>query len=477
MIRLAAAVMAVLAAYSPAMAQDARARPGLKAAVEKAVKGGCASMETTAVSVASMATGETVYAHNADKPMIPASVQKLVVSSAALHYLGPAYTFKTRVAHGGRRKGGVIQGDLYIKGMGDPKLTPEQLFILADNVRALGVARVEGRLILDGSFFGWEDSAPGREGKKTQRAYDAGLGALSVSFNTLAVRVFPGAEAGEPLAVSILPDPGFIRIVNKTSTGKPREKPAATRSSGKEGDTLTVTGRMEPGDVEETVYVNVEDPARMAGETLLRYLKAAGVEITGGWAEGVAPASAVTLYEHKSEPLALVLRGLNKFSNNFTAEQVAMTLAAELDGPPATHQGAQRILTDFLAEIGVPIQGVKLVDASGLSRENRMTAGALSRLLYVMGGRFDVGPDLVAALGIMGVDGSLRKRGNGLPIVSAARAKTGSLSGIVSLAGYAAGAGGKPYAFTIIINDPGCTYTQGAKVEDRIIAAITGEAP
>jgi D-alanyl-D-alanine carboxypeptidase/D-alanyl-D-alanine-endopeptidase (penicillin-binding protein 4) len=469
--------MAALSPLPMAMAGEPIPSPGFKESMAAAFHGGCASMDKSAVNVISMASGEVMYNLNADRPMIPASVQKLAVSSAALIHLGPAYSFKTRVAHTGERKGGVIRGDLYIKGMGDPKLTPERLFIIADNVRALGVTRVEGKLILDGSFFGWEDGAPGRNGKKTQRAYDAGLGALSVSFNTLAVRFFPGEAMGDPLAVSILPDPGFIRIVNKTVTGTPREKPAARRSESKDGETLTVTGGMAAGDEEETVYVNVEDPARMAAGVFIQYLRRAGVEIGDGWAERETPGNAAALYEHKSEPLALILRGLNKFSNNFTAEQVAMTMAAELDGPPATHQGAQKIIMEFLKDIGVPVQGVRLADASGLSRENRLTAVALARLLYIMGNRFDAGPDLVAAMGIMGVDGSLRKRGKGLPIVSAARAKTGSLDGVTSLAGYASGAGGKPYAFAIIINDPGCSFPQAARVEDKIIAVIHEKAP
>jgi len=451
---------------------DRQTAGGLGQAVNAALALGCVKKESSAVTIISMTTGEVVYDMNGALPLKPASVQKLLVSSAALHHLGQAYTFKTRISHTGARDSRTIHGDLYIKGYGDPKLTPEQVWIIAGAVRAMGVERVEGKLVIDSSFFDGAGKAPAWNDNRSQRAYDAGLGALSVSFNTLAIRAFPGPGLGDPMAVSIFPDPGNIKIINLGKTARSRVKVAVVRNEGNGSRQVTVSGAMAPGDEEEIIYINVESPRAQAGAVFLEYLRRAGVQISGGWDEGVEPAGAVTLYEHKSEPLALIIRGLNKYSNNFTAEQVAKTMAAELYGPPGDHETALKILTEFLRQNGAPMEGVTLADASGLSRQNRLTSAALATLLYSVGKRFDIGPELTSALSVMGVDGSLKKRGSGLPLASMARAKTGSLLGVSSLAGYAIGASNSLYSFAIIKNDSTCTAAQEDRAEDGIVAAI-----
>jgi len=450
---------------------------GFQKAVGSALKQSCARTENTSASIVSMDTGQILFELNPTTPRTPASIQKLVISSAALHHLGPAFRFRTRISHSGERNNGVVNGNIYVKGMGDPKLTPEQVWIITDTIHRMGVTQVTGKLVVDQSYFDGAKAAPDWEQDRSQRAYDAGLSALSVNYNTIAVRIFPGAARSQPLAVSLFPDPGYFKIVNKGTTGKPRRNVAASRVNNNEVDAIFISGRMAPGDREKTIYINVEDPVRLAGQVFLEYFARAGVTINGGWEEGVEPGSASLLYEHKSEPLALVVRGLNKYSNNFTAEQIAKTMAAQLEGPPGTHEKALRILMGFLEESGIPLDGIHLTDASGLSRQNTLTATAITRLLFKMGNRFDIGPDLVAALGIMGVDGSLKTRGNGYHILYAVRAKTGSLNGIASLAGYSAGPDGSLHAFTFIINDSRCSFEQAAGALDHAVATIRQRAP
>ncbi|MDH5476881.1 MAG: D-alanyl-D-alanine carboxypeptidase/D-alanyl-D-alanine-endopeptidase [Nitrospinota bacterium] len=472
-----AGLIALLVWATPAFPSDINSQEKFQDSVARVIKGSCARTDNFAGNVISMDTGEISFQMNQQMPMVPASIQKLVVSSAALHHLGPAFRFRTLISHSGTRSNGAVHGDLYVKGMGDPNLIPEQVWIITETIRSMGVARVEGKLIIDQSYFDGAKAAPSWDAKRSQRAYDAGLSALSVNYNTFAVRVFPGAASNDPLAISLLPDPGYYRIVNKGITGYPRRKVEANRTDQGAEEVIHVSGRMAPGDREKTIYINVKDPVRLAGQVFLRYFAQSGVEIAGGWAEGTTPENAKLLYEHKSEPLALIVRGLNKYSNNFIAEQIAKTMAAQLEGPPGDHASALKILVRFLEDSGIPMNGVSLTDASGLSRSNRLTASAVARLLFKMGNRFDIGPDLMAALGIMGVDGSLKTRGNGYAINYAARAKTGSLNGVASLAGYGAGPDGRLHAFTFIINDPRCSPVQASETLDHLVAAIRQWAP
>ena len=473
--RLSQTIPAVLAlALAPTAMGDSF---GLKvaASIHSALKKSCASPENVSVKALSMEDGSVALDMNGDTPRIPASVQKLLVSSAALHYLGPAYRFKTRFYYTGRRNGSTILGDLYIKGGGDPGITPEKLWLITDTIRRMGVDKVEGSLVVDNSFFDGDKAPPSWDERRSQRAYDAGIGALSVNFNTVAVRLFPGQALGEPLSVSLMPDPGYFRIVNKTMTAEKKERLAARRSHTDDHWDMIVSGKMPLGADGATLYVNVEDTVAFSALAFMEYLGKAGVIVEGGWHEGKTPENASPLHTHYSEPLSLVVRDLNKYSNNFTAEQIAKTMAAEMDGAPGTYLSALDILSGFLIQNGVALDKISLADASGLSRKNRLTARAVTALLYSSGKRFDIGPDLVSALGIMGVDGSLKDRGNGFPIEYAARAKTGTLTGVFSLAGYLESAQGKRFAFTIFINDGRCSYYSATHTLDQIVSLLRRE--
>ncbi len=445
----------------------------LSNAISKALANKCISKTGTAVSVISLPTGESLYNKNGSKPIVPASVQKLMPTAAALHYLGPDYRFKTGLLYTGVRKGGVITGDLYIKGGGDPKLVPEQVWLIADQLKRLGIKKIEGALVADDSFFDKLKIAPSWSYAHTQHAYDARLGALSVNFNTITVNAYPDSRAGAPSIVGLLPDIDYIKIVNKSSTIS-RGKNSISAWRDKKGSNIYVhlKGALRTSSKGVIFHLNVEDPTRFAGETFLGYFKQAGIRIKGGLRLGNTPKSARMIYEHESEPLSVILRGLNRYSNNFVAEQIAKTVAAEKEKGPGTHNNAMKLIQQFLQSSGVRTAGVELKDASGLSRQNRMTAVAITDLLKSMRNRFDIGPDFIASLGIMGVDGSVRKRLKRTSYAIPARAKTGSLSRISSLAGYVEGMKGNLYAFAIFLNDHKCYYKDADRIEDNIVSAI-----
>ncbi|MGK7346384.1 MAG: D-alanyl-D-alanine carboxypeptidase/D-alanyl-D-alanine endopeptidase [Candidatus Nitrospinota bacterium M3_3B_026] len=433
---------------------------------------GCVNAEKTAVRVVDARSGAVIFDRNGATPLIPASVMKLFTTAAALEYLGPAYRFKTEIFHTGAIRDGVIEGDIMIRGGGDPKLTPEALWRIARDVGDMGVSRVEGALVADDSFFDGRKLAPGWSRRRTQRAYDAGLGALSVNFNTVAVKVYPGRREGAPLTAAVEPETPYVTIVNKGKTAG-QGKPVSARRAPSGGRVkIVVTGVMSPGADGEVIYVNIADPARFAAETFRAALEREGIRVDGGVRIGQAPEGARLLYTHKSKPLAAILRELNHYSSNFVAEQIVKTIAATVNGEPGEHGAALDMTRKFAEKLGVDTGLLVFADGSGLSRENRLTARAVTDLLGAVAGRFDTGPDFIASLGIMGVDGSVKERVENSPARALARAKTGTLAGVSSLAGYVAGREGGLYAFAIIQNDNSCYYEKADKLEDDIVTAI-----
>lgn len=441
--------------------------------IEKALGSDCLNREKTAVRVIDAETGEVLYDKNGSTPLVPASVMKLFTTASALHYLGPAYRFTTDVLRTGAFEDGAIKGDLIIRGGGDPKLTPEELWIIAREIKARGVSQVTGDVVVDDSFFDGRRLAPKWSERRTQRAYDAKLGALSVNFNTVTVKIHPGRRAGDPLLVTLEPESDYINLVNKgTTTSSGRNSVSARRVKSGVGARLVISGSMRMGDDGKTFYVNIDNPLKYAAEAFRAALAREGIEIKGSVRAGVAGNDALLLLTHKSAPLSVILRELNRYSSNFVAEQITKTIAAETNGEPGAHNEAITLLKKLLAELGVDTAGTVFTDGSGLSRKNRLTAKALTGLLAAMKKRFDIGPDFIASLGIMGVDGSVKERMENSPASARARAKTGTLAGVSSLAGYVAGNEGGLYAFAIMSNENGCYYKKADELEDEIVTAI-----
>ncbi|MBF0293363.1 MAG: D-alanyl-D-alanine carboxypeptidase/D-alanyl-D-alanine-endopeptidase [Nitrospinae bacterium] len=441
-------------------------------ALDGVIRERCINHDKLGVRVVEIPSGETLYDKNGSSPLSPASVMKLVTTATALHYLGVNYKFKTDVYHTGSRDGGVVKGDLVIKGGGDPKLTSEAVWLIAEEVRRQGITDVTGDLVLDVSFFDDNDNPPARNGKRTQRPYDALLGALSVNFNTVAVHVYPGVKAGDPVIAEAVPSSPYFRMINDGVTRNGDHPVAAFRVNGQENVVIRITGSMRPDEPGGAININVDDPLRFAGETFRAYLKRSGVNIAGVIKKGLVPSNARLIHTYQSEPLSMILRDLNRFSNNFVAEQIVKTVAAEVTGAPGSHENGLSLAMKFLSESGVDTTGVVLADGSGLSKDNRLTAKTLSGLLVAMSRRFDVGPDFIASLGIMGVDGTVRKRLKTSPAKSLARAKTGTINHVTALAGYVSGQDGKLYGFTILQNDSGCPYRGSHKIEDRIVTTV-----
>ncbi len=429
--------------------------------------------------VVEVASGKVRFARQPDTRFVPASTLKLVTAAAALSRLGPEYAWLTPVLVDGPVTDGALAGDLYVRGSGDPSFVAEQVYRLAATIRATGLSRIEGRVVADGGLFLPEPDAPGWALYEGPEAYRPVVGAASFNFNAVEVTVRPGT-AGAPPVVVLEPPTRYIRVVNRAVTG-----PAGTADSLAVGaaipdpadprtPTLEVSGTLAGDAAPRRLARRVEGPARYFATALRDALIGVGVEVRGGADEGPTPSAAQPLAVHRSRALAPVLADMGKFSNNFMAEMVLRTLGVEATGQPAGSAAGLAVLRDVLREAGADPSQVVLVDGSGLSRLNLVSPRTLVAILRAMERRFDARAEFAAGFGLLGVDGTVQRRYADSPASRHVRAKTGSLNGVRSLAGYAEGTRGETFAFVLFVNHLLAPVDRVAAAERRFVEALTG---
>ena len=423
--------------------------------------------------VFSLKRNEVVFARDADKLLKPASNVKLLTTLAALKYLGPDYTFKTRFYVDGPVQNGILNGNLYVKGFGDPKLVSEQLWFIANTLKRAGFRRVLGRLVIDDTYF--DEIRQIKNGAKNRggRAYDALLGALSVNFNTTAIYVKPAQKAGLMPRVTVDPDNSYIRVSNKAVTvasGQPMSL-KVFRVPGKYDDAIVIEGNIPMHMTERRYYRNISYPRQYAAALLRRFLKERGIIIKGGNQYRKAPPEVREILVYESRPLRTIVSDLNRMSNNFVAEQILKTMAAELKGSPGTTDKGLELLGNFLKEIGIT-NHYKLVNGSGLSPDNQMTAAQLTEILKYGYRNFNLFPEYVSSMGIVGVDGTVDFRLKNTVAQGRVRAKTGSLTGVATLSGYLNTLQNETLAFSFLMNDARRRNPLMQHVQDQILLKL-----
>ncbi len=475
------------------VASYALANP-LQMEIDRALRANCLDDAQTAIRIVSVADGKVVYSRNADTPLLPASIQKMLTTAAALHYLGPEYRFQTQVRHTGERLDSVINGDLVLRGGGDPTLKNEDLWRIAHSLKRSGITHINGGIIADVHIFDAYDRAPSWKVQRSQRAYDAKIGALSLNLNSITVHALPGLNAGDPIRAWIEPAPHYMRIDNHGLTTANTRKNQKRRSFWAKRQALMtagsanigtlpieIHGRLPVGSSEQVGFLNVDNPTRYTTETFRYFLNKVGIEVRGSSRMSQKLVSSYYLYQHQSAPLSLILKELNTYSSNLMAEHILKTMAAKTyeTKQPASHADALKRVYAFLKQANISTQGLHVTDGSGLSRQNRFTARAMTDLLRYMYPRFDIGPDFLASLRVMGAHGAHSRRLKNSPAKGRVRAKTGSLNGVSTLAGYLPDQNGKLYAFAFFLTNNRCGYSGADKIEDEIIHAVfsSGNVP
>lgn len=407
---------------------------------------------------------QVLFSQNSEVQYIPASLSKLVTAGAILQELHPGYKFKTQlVSDAAVKDGGVLSGDVYLKGGGDPSFVSENMWFLVNEFTRAGIANIEGDVVVDDSRFDSIRIGQDRESVRVDRAYDAPIGAMSMNWNSVNVYIRPGAKAGDPARVILDPDTPYLRLINDAKTTSPKSSASAGRSLAVErvsqkdfeGDVIRVTGKIALGSGEAVFYKSISHPDLWSGHNLVSFLKQRGITVRGKVRRGRASTSASALATYESKPLALIVADMSKFSNNYVGEMLVKNLAAENGVLPATMPAGMAQLEKFLTKVGFKSGEYAFVNASGFSRANKMTPAQLGRLLEAMREDFTSYPEFLTSLPIGGVDGTLKNRMKNGGAERWVRAKTGLLNGVVGLAGYAGRGNGHVRTFAFIYNGPG----------------------
>jgi D-alanyl-D-alanine carboxypeptidase/D-alanyl-D-alanine-endopeptidase (penicillin-binding protein 4) len=382
--------------------------------------------------------------HEANDPMNPASVMKLVTTYAALELLGPAYRWKTEAYVDGN--------DVVLKGYGDPKLNYESFWMLLRNLRGRGLRDIRGDLLLDRSYFG--QVADGRIDDDSFRPYNVTPDALLVNFKSLRFSFIPNESS-----VRVFAEPGLpgLEVINsmKLSGGDCPEGRAFRNliqaSFQSKPPRASFTGSYPLLCGEKELNVALYEPQ----DYVAAMIKQLWGEMGGTWAgsvrQGIASPNARLVYTHESEPLAEIVRDINKFSNNVMARQLYLTLAAETGGAPARPENALRAIRQLLASKGIKAPELVVENGSGLSRIERASAATIGALLQAAW-QSPVMPEFMSSLPVVAADGTMRKRLLGEGIAGRAHIKTGLLQDARAIAGYVLDRHGRRHVVVMIIN-------------------------
>jgi D-alanyl-D-alanine carboxypeptidase/D-alanyl-D-alanine-endopeptidase (penicillin-binding protein 4) len=402
------------------------------------------------VLVVAQQDGRVLYERKPDRALIPASNLKILTAIAVLSAFGPAHRFVTEIYADAPPDAGGGVDVLAIRGSGDPALTSEQYWRLTADLRLLGVRRVRKGLLLDASAFDGERWHPSW-GETSARAYYGPVAALSANYSAFSATVKAGSKSGDPVRVLLDPPVAYLRLNNRASTGnrKVATSLVVDRKLVGHGEEVVVSGVVRAASGSKTYQRSVLDPVRYAGSVMRALLEANGIAVEGEDRLGVVPDSMLRLLEFKGKSLADVVQLFLKYSNNAMGEMLVKALGVRGAGVGSWSTGiaAER---GELERLGIDVTGLSIVDGSGLSYQNRVTPRTLVSALRVAKGSFDFGPEFVAALPIAAADGTLEKR-----VVGAAdrvRAKTGLLTRVTALSGYAISADGQPLVFSILVN-------------------------
>jgi len=455
-------VLFALLVAGPLPAQDKE--KSLHDQIDSAVQAFKAKNTKLAVHVRSVKADLPVFAHNDHELLLLASNTKLLTASAALCRLGPDFKFRTSI--------GTAGADLHVFAGGDPNLSgrfhddePSAIFRgWAAKLKAAGVAKAEN-LVLHGGIFDDTHLHPGWKAYDLYWWWSAPFGAFSLNDNCIDLKVEPAAE-GEPGRVTIAPETGYVKIVNKTRTAARAQKTFGfTRTPGTNTITLTgdIAGKM-------TNWVAIHDPTMFFATVLRETLAREGIELSGKIQESPELLGGCKGYREIASwesDLGTTLATCLQPSQNFYAEMIFRTLAWKMKGQGTTENGVAAVREFLTAE--PKLEDFSQTDGSGLTRENRSTAAELVKLLLYMR-QHPSARAFIDALPTNGDKrGTLKSRMLAADVRGRVHAKTGHVNGVTTLSGYVEAAGGDTFVFSILVNTEEGGSTAGAdRLEDRI---------
>ncbi len=437
--------------------------------------------KNVAISVRKIKTGRLKFQHHGDLFLNTASNVKLITGLVSLGILGPEYRFITELYSDNRPRQGFVEGPLYIKGYGDPVLTEERIWLIAKQLKLKGVWGIKGPVIIDNLFFDRHKRNPFNQIIFTSDPYNAETNALSLNFNSLSFTILPGKKILDKAVIKPNWQVKGLRVVNKIKTTHPfrGEVPDLrfniVRLNEKE-NVIVFKGRIPinyPKPHQE--YVNITHVSDYFGKALVSLLLKEGITLQNKHIiQGEVDVSqSFLLHTHHSEALDRIVRKMNKYSNNFIADQLTKSLDALTNAPPGTFRGGTSLLTEYLKKtVGLPKE-VIINSGSGLSYKNRLSANYLTNILVYTWNHFPVASEAISSLSISKVDGTVKSRFKGTKTERLFRVKTGMLSRTQALSGFVYTKGGEVLAFSIIADQIKSPAWKARDFIDKLATLLT----
>lgn len=412
-------------------------------------------------------TGETLLAHNPDVARSPASTLKVITTYAALDGLGPNYVWKTRALATGPVVAGHLRGDLVLQGGGDPYLTGERWERFARELRYLGIARVDGDVIVDDTLYAADAASRDDFDGRGFETYNVLPNALLVNLQTVEFRLVPGQGR-----IDVLPDPPLdnFQVINRVQalTGACRSGTHGLHVSDETPTQITIEGKVSVRCPAASLRRAVLTAPEFAYDTFLANFRAAGGSVAGHLKIGPAPAAARPLLAFESLTLGEIIRLVNKFSNNPMARGLLLTLAAERGAVPATVARGDAVVAQWLAERELGCPELVLDNGSGLSRDARVSAQCMTDVLR-SAWKSRYAAEFAASLPLGGEDGTLRHRFLDTRGDARIRMKTGHLKNVAALAGWVGGASGRALIVAVFVNHTDVEYASGDALIDSVV--------
>jgi len=443
----------------------------LPAEIQRVLTGHGIAPEDISIVVQAVDAPEPILSHLPDEPRSPASVMKIVTTWSALEYLGPAYTWPTEVYLLGGLADGKLDGDLALKGYGDPYLVVEELWKLLRALRRQGLTEISGDLVLDDSYFAVTEPAPGAFDGQPYRTYNVVPSALLMNFKAVQFQFFADSEHGR---VRVATDPVLdnLKIDNNLELvdGPCGGYQAGIAFNHADPDTLArvvLDGRFSRRCNVYGMGRTVLQHDTFAFGLFQSLWREVGGQFDGELRKAEIPADAAPVLVWRSRPLGEVIRSINKNSNNVMTRQLLYTLGAEAAGAPGTRENGIATVRALLESHGLDLGSLMLQNGAGLSRDERASMRLLADLLQ-MAYRSPYAPEFIASLSLGGLDGTTRGRFDshreGLMHV-----KTGRLDHVSAIAGYVHGADDRTYVVAVVMNSPDAHRGPGQELEEAVL--------
>ncbi|MES2731976.1 MAG: D-alanyl-D-alanine carboxypeptidase/D-alanyl-D-alanine-endopeptidase [Bacteroidota bacterium] len=444
-----------------------------------------------AFSIRSVKTGATIVAINSDKSTAPASTLKLVTTATALAVLGENFTFETSLEYDGVLKEGVLQGNLYIRGHGDPTLgcdrfdnypaLPELMKFLATKVKAAGIKQINGAVVADASLFE-ENALPstwiwGDIGNY----YGAAAYGLNLNENLYRVVFQPGKTVGSPAKI-LRTEPAVpgLEFTNLVATGSAASGDQCYIYGAPYQPVQYLEGTIPAGVASFPVRGSLPDPPFLCAFSLHQQLKTHAIGIRDApttdrllrqqkhWPAG----KRTVIYTHQSPPLKAIVERTNFHSINLYAEALLKTIARYLapvqNGAIGTTANGTQAVQDYWKKKGLDMNGFWMKDGSGLSPKNTITAGQMTEVLRLTASS----AAFYASIPVVGVSGTVKSLAKGTKAVNNVRAKSGSMERVKSYAGYFTNQAGELMSYAFFINNYDSQGNRIARQMEDILAAM-----